>query len=212
MEDKELIQLAVFFITFNPVLIGLIVSFAYSYSENLKSNLFNILKDNIEKNKKRDSLNLQKNQILRYTELSDRIIFNAGIFWLMCIGVGIMHILSIAMSDFDVSRSYLLFFGIYIIIMRLSIIVIVVCKKWKASNDKENHISMLSEFIIWISNIIIDLFVVKICFNYNFDFIVLIITLLFASLLYLITWFYLAMMLNPSSALLKAYEAAYNDN
>jgi hypothetical protein len=46
MKNSELIQLTFFFITFNPVLIGLVISFAYSYSENIKSHLFKILRCN----------------------------------------------------------------------------------------------------------------------------------------------------------------------
>lgn len=222
MKNDQIIQLAIFFITFNPVLIGLIISFSYNFSENLKTNLFNIIKDNP---KNRSDFDEWRKKIYRFTELSDRIIFNAGLFWLMCIGIGIIQMLSITKINLDVNCLTVFFVIVYMVLFRLPIIFIVLYKKIKngeklkkvktnSSNDNiENpkgfHLSIIVEIIFWIIPIIFDISVLIIYQKANHNFIVLLITLLSVSLIYLLLWFYCAMLFNPTYSLLKANEKAY---
>ena len=167
---KDILTISIFFLTFNPVCIGLIVSFAYSYIETLKSNLYEAIVNISDKNEKLEQIRIRKDKVLQYCELTDRIIFYAGLYWLVCFAIGILQFALLFDIMKDLIFAFYLIILIFAIVIQAYIIILKVIKYRKSKRSKKNKtfyqysLGMWWEVFTWLIPFGLNIAILILCF------------------------------------------------
>ena len=98
------VTVILFFLAFNPVCIGLVISFAYTYVEGL-------LRDMADVTKKIPCLSCEARRATQdirvFCYITNILIYGAGIFWVFSFGLGIAFLAPLVYADRGVNVSWI---------------------------------------------------------------------------------------------------------
>jgi hypothetical protein len=192
--NEEMTAAIIFFLTFNPLCIGLIVAFGYTYTEGLKRDLHGLRAD-ANRGHYVEKEDIQK--IQKYCGYTDLVIFDAGTFWLAATAVGIVLLVCRAGFLKDEGWCAWLYGGII-----MSHIVVHWVEYWRYRTTRMSATgeTSLVAFVLWFVPMALDLFVMVRCVRHP-DMTEVLILLLVVSVMYLVAWFALAVLYMPGTTL-----------